>query len=61
MTKKGLIVVFISVLGGSMNITAGIIERNLYEFLLGIMAMTIALAVFTFEKCIKTRDDLIKL
>lgn len=61
MTKKGLIVIFISVLGGSMNITAGIIERNFYEFLLGIMAMTIALAVFTFEKCIKTRDDLIKL
>ena len=49
-----------NIIGGSMNITDGIIESNFYQFMLGVMFLIIALSIFVFEKAIKWRDDVLE-
>lgn len=60
MNKKTIFVILANILGGSMNITGGIIESNFYQFMLGVMFLIIALSIFVFEKAIKWRDDVLE-
>lgn len=60
MSKKTIFVILANILGGSMNITGGIVESNLYQFMLGLMFLIIALSIFVFEKAVKWRDDVIE-
>ena len=60
MSKKTIFVILANILGGSMNITGGIVESNFYEFMLGVMFLIIALSIFVFEKAIKWRDDVLE-
>ena len=49
MSKKTIFVILANIIGGSMNITGGIVESNFYEFMLGVMFLIIALSIFVFE------------
>lgn len=60
MSKKTIFVILANIIGGSMNITGGIVESNFYEFMLGVMFLIIALSIFVFEKAIKWRDDVLE-
>lgn len=60
MSKKTIFVMLANIIGGSMNITDGIIESNFYQFMLGVMFLIIALSIFVFEKAIKWRDDVLE-
>lgn len=60
MSKKTIFVILANILGGSMNITGGIVESNFYQFMLGLMFLIIALSIFVFEKATKWRDDVIE-
>lgn len=60
MNKKTIFVILANILGGSMNITGGIVESNFYQFMLGLMFLIIALSIFVFEKAVKWRDDVIE-
>lgn len=58
--KKAIFVVLVNIIGGSMCITGGIIEDNFYEFMVGILFLIIALAIFVFEKSLKWRNEVIE-
>lgn len=60
MSKKTIFVILANIIGGSMNITGGIVESNFYEFMLGVMFLIIALSIFVFENAIKWRDDVLE-
>lgn len=59
MRKKDIFVIISNIAVGAMNIIGGIVDKDFYEFMLGVLFLIFALAIYVFAKSLEIREELI--